>query len=580
VELLREHMARGLAFNTALEAVAAGCVFTTHTPVAAGHDVFAHDLLIAHFGDFIRELGVPIERFLELAHAPSLPGFFNMTRLALNGTRHVNGVSRIHGAVSARLCADQWPQIPPAENPVGFVTNGVHVPTFLHQSWADFFDAALPADWRERLRDVDFWRLIEALPDDRYWETAQAVKSQMLASVRDRVQREYLRKGLSSAQCRHVTRFLDPARPDVLTIGFARRFATYKRAALLLRDRPRLTRLLHDAGRPLLFLFAGKAHPADEPGKAVLREIKQLMLLPEFVGRVVFLEDYDMQLARWLVSGVDVWLNNPIAPLEASGTSGMKAAVNGRLNLSVLDGWWAEACAADNGWGIPPVSARDPERRDALEADLIFETLEQEVVPLYYARDAHGRSAEWVRRSKRAMTSVIPRFNTRRMVYDYSQGLYVPAARQYAKLAEGNFAGAQTLADWKARVRQAWPRVVLRLLTDTPAEMARGARLRLRIAAALAGLEPADVRVEFVARRLLPESTFEIPALSSYTEGARDGVWSTMLAPTAELDTDGAAVFALDAQPVECGQFATQIRIYPWHELLSHPFELGLMKEL
>jgi starch phosphorylase len=580
VELLREHMARGLAFDAALEAVAAGCVFTTHTPVAAGHDAFGHELLVANFGDFIRDLGVPIERFLELAHAPALPGLFNMTRLALNGTRHVNGVSRIHGGVSARLCADQWPQIPPQENPVGFVTNGVHVPTFLHQTWADFFDVALPADWRERLRDTDFWRVIEALPDDRYWETAQAVKSQMLASVRERVQREYVRKGLSAAQCRHVTRLLDPVRPDVLTIGFARRFATYKRAALLLRDRARLARLLHEVGRPVVFLFAGKAHPADEPGKSVLREIKQLMLLPEFVGRVVFLEDYDMQLARWLVSGVDVWLNNPIAPLEASGTSGMKAAVNGRLNLSVLDGWWGEACAADNGWGIPPVNVRDPERRDALEAELIFETLEQEVVPLYYARNTQGHSPEWVRRSKRAMTTVIPRFNTRRMVYDYAQGLYNPAARQYAKLAEGNFAGARALADWKQRVRQAWPRVVLRLLSDAPADMTRGERLRLRVAATLEGLLPADVRVEFVARRRLPESAFEIPALSSYGDGVRDGLWSAMLSATAELEADGAAVFALDAQPVECGQFETQIRIYPWHELLSHPFEVGLMKEL
>jgi starch phosphorylase len=580
VELLREHMARGLAFNTALEAVAAGCVFTTHTPVAAGHDAFSHELLVANFGDFIREFGVPIERFLELAHAPSVPGFFNMTRLALNGTRHVNGVSRIHGAVSARLCADQWPQIPPEENPVGFVTNGVHVPTFLHQTWADFFDAALPADWRERLRDPDFWRVIEALPDDRYWETSQSVKSQMLASVRERLQREYTRKGLSTAQCRHVTRLLDPAKPDVLTIGFARRFATYKRAALLLRDRARLARLLNDARRPLLFLFAGKAHPADEPGKQVLREIKQLMLLPEFVGRVVFLEDYDMQLARWLVSGVDVWLNNPIAPLEASGTSGMKAAINGRLNLSVLDGWWAEACVPDNGWGIPPVSVRDPERRDALEADLIFETLEQEVLPLYYARNTHGHSPEWVRRSKRAMTTVIPRFNTRRMVYDYAQGLYYPAARAYAKLARESFAGAQLLADWKQRVREKWPRVVLRLLSDAPADMERGERLQLRVAAVLEGLQPADVRVEFVAQRRLPASKYEVPALSSYAEAAHEGVWSVMLAANGEHDTDGASIFVLDAQPVECGQFATQIRIYPWHELLSHRFELGLMRDL
>ena len=244
----------------------------------------------------------------------------------------------------------------------------------------------------------------------------------MLASVRERLQREYARKGLSPAQWRHVTRHLDPQRPDMLTIGFARRFATYKRAALLLRDRARLARLVNDPERPLLFLFAGKAHPADQPGQQVLREIKQLMLAPEFMGRVVFLEDYDLQLARWLVSGVDVWLNNPIAPLEASGTSGMKAAVNGRLNLSVLDGWWAEGWTQDNGWGIPPVNVQDPERRDALEAELIFDTLEEETVPLYYSRNDDGYSPEWVRRSKRAMSTIIPRFNMRRMVYDYARG--------------------------------------------------------------------------------------------------------------------------------------------------------------
>ena len=268
LELLREHMARALPFEAALEAVAAGCVFTTHTPVAAGHDAFGHAHLLAHLGDFIRELGVPVERFLELAHAPAVPGFFNMTRLALNGTRHVNGVSRIHGAVSARLCADQWPEIAPEENPVGFVTNGVHVPTFLHQTWADFFDSALPQNWRERLRDVDFWKLIEALPDERYWETSQSVKTQMLASVRERVQREYARKELSAAQCRHVTRLLDPARPDVLTIGFARRFATYKRAALLLRDRARLARLLNDARAAGVVPVRRQSPPGRRAGQA------------------------------------------------------------------------------------------------------------------------------------------------------------------------------------------------------------------------------------------------------------------------------------------------------------------------
>ncbi len=580
LELLREYVSQGLAFNAALEAVAADCVFTTHTPVAAGHDAFGPDLIVQHFGDFIRELGIPAERFLELGRAPGAPGLFNMTRLALNGARHINGVSRIHGAVSARLCADQWPEVRPEDNPVGWVTNGVHVPTFLHQRWMEFFDRELGREWRERLRDVDFWRALETVPDERYWSTAQDVKARMLASVRERLRREYQRKGLSPAQLRHVTRFLDPQRPGILTLGFARRFATYKRATLLLRDRARLARLVNDPEHPVVVLFAGKAHPADEPGKYVLREIRQLMMSEEFAGRIVFLEDYDLQLARSLVSGVDVWLNNPIAPLEASGTSGMKAAINGRLNLSILDGWWAEGWMQDNGWGIPPASVQDPERRDALEAELILGALEEEVVPLYYGRDEAGMPGSWVRFSKRAMISVIPRFNMRRVLFDYTQGLYRPAAAQYRRLAADAFTGARTLADWKQKVRQAWPRVSLKLLADAARDLPRGERLRLRVAAGLNGLSPADVRVEFVARRLLPEADVEPPPLSSYDQPPRAGLWHGALAATEEHDVDGALIFALDIEPPECGQFRTEVRIYPWHELLSHPYELGLMKWL
>jgi glycogen phosphorylase len=580
LELLREHLGRGLPFSAALEAVAAGCVFTTHTPVAAGHDAFAPELIVQHLEAFIRELGVPVERLLELARAPAAPGLFNMTRLAMNGSRHVNGVSRIHGAVSARLWADQWPEVHPEDNPVGFVTNGVHVPTFLHQRWMEFFDRELGPQWRERLREPEFWSALERVPEERYWATAQEVKARMLGSVRERLQREYARKGLSPAQLRHVTRFLDPQRPGVLTLGFARRFATYKRATLLLRDRARLARLVHDTERPLVLLFAGKAHPADEPGKQVLRELRQLMISQEFAGRILFLEDYDLQLARSLVSGVDVWLNNPIAPLEASGTSGMKAAINGRLNLSILDGWWAEGWAQDNGWGIPPSGVQDPERRDALEAELILGTLEEEVLPLYYSRDAGGCPRAWVRRSKRAMMTVIPRFNMRRVLFDYTRGLYVPAATQYRRLAEDAFTGARTLAEWKQRVRQAWPKVSLRLLNDCARDLPRGERLRLRVAAALNGLAPADVRVEFLARRLLPEADPSPPPLSSYGRSRPPGLWSAAFAATDEQDSDGAAIFALDVAPAECGQFRTEVRIYPRHELLSHPYELGLMKWL
>jgi starch phosphorylase len=580
VELLREHLAQGLPFNAALEAVAADCVFTTHTPVAAGHDAFGPELIVQHLEGQIRELGVPVERFLDLARTPGAPGLFNMTRLALNGTRHVNGVSRVHGEVSARLCADQWPELRPTDNPVGFVTNGVHVPTFLHQRWIQFFDQELGREWRDRLSDQEFWHALERVPDERYWATAQDVKSRMLATMRERLRREYERKGSSPAQLRHVTRFLDPQRPDVLTLGFARRFATYKRATLILRDRARLAQLVNDAEHPVVMLFAGKAHPADEPGKQVLRELRQLMMSQEFAGRIIFLEDYDLQLARSLVSGVDVWLNNPIAPLEASGTSGIKAAINGRLNLSILDGWWAEGWTQDNGWGIPPSSVHDPERRDTFEAELILEMLAEEVLPLYYARDEAGCPHDWVKRSKRAMMTVIPRFNMRRVLGDYAQGLYLPAVAQYRRLSADGFTGARTLADWKQRVRAAWPRVGLKLLSDAARDLPRGERLRLRVAAGLNGLTPADTRVEFVARRLLPEADRTPATLSSYGLPARDGVWHAAFTPTDEHDPDGAVVFALDVEPPECGQFRTEVRIYPWHELLSHPHELGLMKWL
>jgi glycogen phosphorylase len=580
LELLREHLRRGLPFSAALEATAADCVFTTHTPVAAGHDAFGHELLVRHFEDFIRELGIPLERFLELGRAPSSPGAFNMTWLALNGARHINGVSRIHGAVSARLCAEAWPELRPEDNPVGFITNGVHVPTFLHQRWMEFFDRELGREWRERLRDAEFWTRLDTVSDERYWATAQDVKARMLANVRERLQREYERKGLSPAQLQHVVRFLDPLRPGVLTLGFARRFATYKRATLLLRDRARLARLVNNPERPVVLLFAGKAHPADEPGKQVLRELRQLMTSQEFAGRIVFLEDYDLQLARCLVSGVDVWLNNPIAPLEASGTSGMKAAINGRLNLSILDGWWAEGWTQDNGWGIPPAAVQDPERRDTLEAELILGTLEEEVLPLYYVRDEGGCPRAWVRQSKRAMMSVIPRFNMRRVLFDYTQGLYLPAASQYRRLADDDFTGARALADWKQRVRAAWPKVSLRLLADVARDLPRGERLRLRVAAGLNGLTPADVRVEFVARRLLPEADRAPPPLSSYLQPPRAGLWSAAFTATEEQERDGAVVFALDVEPPECGQFQTDVRIYPRHELMSQPYELGLMKWL
>jgi glycogen phosphorylase len=546
--------------------------------VAAGHDAF-HDELFGHcFSGFAQRAGIELTRLLELGRAPGIQHEFNMTRLALNGARHVNGVSRIHGGVSAHLCAYHWPEVPAAQNPVGYVTNGVHVPTFLTQPWAAFFDSHIGSNWRERLSDHEFWQALGAVPDPVYWEVAQDVKSRMLAGVRERLRREYARKGLSTAQLGRITRLLDPADPNVLTLGFARRFATYKRASLLLHDRARLAKLVDGSDRPVLFIFAGKAHPADHPGQAILREIKQLMLTPEFAGNVLFLEDYDMQLARWLVAGVDVWLNNPITPLEASGTSGIKAAINGRLNLSVLDGWWSEAFDGTNGWGIPGAHVQDNDRRDALDTDAIMDTLENEVAPQYYRRNAAGYSPEWVLACKRAMMTVIPRFNTRRMVCDYQTGMYLPAAAASAALAADSLAGARALATWKQLVRAAWPGVSVRHVGEVTPVLSRTSPLTLRVAVELNGLSPEDVAVEFIATRRLPRDTFDSPALCSYGTATSDHRWQAQLRPAG---TDaGAIIYASELTPPGSGQYSMEIRVRPTHRLLTHPLELGLLKSL
>jgi glycogen phosphorylase len=579
LELLREQMAHGLTFEAGLEAVAAQCVFTTHTPVAAGHDAFPETLFSEHFSGMARAMNLPMEALLALGRGPGADGRFNMTRLALNGARRINGVSRIHGSVSAQLCADHWPEVPPAENPLGYVTNGVHVPTFLSSVWAQYLDARLP-EWRDRLCDADYWSAIDAEPDAPFWAAGQDVKSRMLSGVRARLAMEYRRKGLSPVQLRHVTRLLDPANPNVLTIGFARRFATYKRAALIMRDRERLLRLVSSADRPVLFLFAGKAHPADQPGQQVLREIKQAMLSPELAGHVVFLEDYDIQLARWLVTGVDVWLNNPIAPLEASGTSGMKAAINGRLNLSILDGWWAEAFDGGNGWGISGADVQDAGRRDALDAEAVLDAIEEDVVPLYYARNHEGLSAEWVRRCRHAMATVVPQFNMRRTVRDYASGLYGPAARHGARLLADGGAGATRLAAWKQRVRAHWKAVRILGVHDEPRGPGASAPLRMAVSVDTGGLSPADLRVEFKAQRLLPSEPFDQAPLTSFGHAPPLGQWRAEFSPAGRTAPDGGALYEIAAVPPATGQYRLEVRVYPWHELLSHPLEMGLLKTL
>ena len=586
LELMRERVAAGVPFAAAREAVAAQSVFTTHTPVAAGHDAFHGDLVLRYLGDYAGALGLAPEAFLGLGRNHE-QGRFNMTTLALGLSRRQNGVSRIHGGVSAAICAQAWPEVPPEDNPIGYVTNGVHVPTFLFQRWKDVFDVQYGEEWRIHLSDAAYWSRIYDLPDTLFWETRQAIKSSMLRLVRERLKRQCARNKVSEAHFQRQARFLDPENPRVLTIGFARRFATYKRATLLFRDPRWLDSIVGDPDRPVVFVFAGKAHPADEPGRRLIREVHEMANRPEFLGRVLFIEDYDMGLARSMVAGVDVWLNNPVYPLEASGTSGMKAGINGTINLSVLDGWWAEGYDGQNGWAIPNSTLDDPNRRDDEDARSLYEILQDQVVPSYYERNERGLPPRWVARAKRSMATIIPAFNTRRMVSNYVTGLYRPAAAQGRRLVADGCAGARDLAAWRERVAQAWPGVRLRLASERPARVAFGDKVTMRVAVHLNGLDPRDARVELLLTRVLPDGPHDSPPLCSFGgEGERvrirDGheVATETFAPTGQVEQDGSHVYAIECTPPWCGQLSAEVRAVPHHALLSHPYEVGLMRWL
>jgi starch phosphorylase len=593
LERVREHAAAGLPFGAALEATAASTVFTTHTPVSAGHDVFSLDSVARQFASFPAEIGVTTAEFLDLGRMTDQPDVFNMTHLAIRGSAAVNGVSKIHGRVSSRLCAPSWPDVPAGENPVGFVTNGVHVPTFMRATWVALLEEHLGADWRERLGDKALMAKIADIPDSVFWHTNQKVKSQLLRVLRERLAQQYQRNGLSEAHVHRLLKLVNPDNPDVLTIGFARRFATYKRATLLMADLNWLEQIVRNEERPVLFVFAGKAHPADEPAQWMMREIQRISSQPPFLGKLLLVEGYDMGLGRVLTSGVDVWLNTPVHPFEASGTSGMKAAINGTVNLSVLDGWWAEAYDGRhehrNGWGIPPaLDDQGAADRDRQDSTTLYEILQDEVVPLYYARNAGlGFSAEWVRLCKRSMASVLPAFNSERVLHDYVREFYGPAARHARVVAADGFRVARELGEWKARVRQAWSGVTLKLLSAPVSEIPFSERVTMEVEVGLNGLAPSDVRVECQVKRVLG-SDLVVP-LQGYADNRRphhgvnylDGS-AVLLEPFAKgtVDDSGACRYQLEFQPPWAGTLQVEIRAVPEHAHLSHPYELGLMHKL
>ncbi|MFO0882770.1 MAG: alpha-glucan family phosphorylase [Pirellulales bacterium] len=429
LEVVRERMHDdGMTFQDALREVAQQTCFTTHTPVPAGHDRFSGELVEEHLGPLRDQLGISYDQLMGLGRVEPQNNQepFCMTVVGLKMSRRANAVSQLHGHISRRMWAQLWPWRVEEEIPIGHITNGVHIPSWLAQQMLQLYDRHFVAGWIYRMGEPEVWQAIHQVDPGELWETHNSLKNSLLAFVRRRISRQCRRRGESDEVVETARNVLDP---NILTIGFGRRFATYKRATLLFSDLDRLAALVNDKERPMQIVFAGKAHPKDEPGKGFIRAIANLRHDPRFANRIVYIEDYDMNVCRHMIQGVDVWLNNPRRPLEASGTSGQKVVLNGGLNLSILDGWWAEAYDGENGFaigtGTSHVSDEITDRRDA---ESLFKTLEDLVVPMYYERDVDGLPRRWIKRMMNSISTLAWRFSAHRMVMDYARACYVPAA--------------------------------------------------------------------------------------------------------------------------------------------------------
>ncbi|CAO5172386.1 Glycogen phosphorylase [Frankia sp. AiPs1] len=560
LERIRELTETGLSFDEALEAARAGTLFTTHTPVPAGIDRFPRDLVARHFGGDNSWPGVPVERILDLG-VEADPNVFNMAHMGLRLAQRSNGVSKLHGIVSREMFAGLWPGFDAAEVPIGSVTNGVHAPTWVSRTVLELADRELGPGLLAD--DAAGFGAFATLDDEVIWTARRALRERLVAEVRRRLRASWLERGAAPGELDWIESVFDP---DVLTIGFARRVPSYKRLTLMLRDRDRLRRLLLHPERPVQMVIAGKAHPADDGGKQLVQQIVQFADDPAVRARIVFLPDYDIGMARFLYSGSDVWLNNPLRPLEACGTSGMKAALNGCLNLSIRDGWWDELYDGQNGWAIPTADGvEDPDRRDDIESVALYDLLENTVATRFYDRETAGSPPRrWTAMVKHTLSTLGPQVLASRMVQEYVERYYVPAGVSARTVAADGLAGARDLSAWKARVRAAWPGVrVLNVdsagLGDTPQV---GQSLVVRATIDLGGLGPDDVDVIASYGRVDLADRIAAPGALSLSH-VEDGDGSHRYEGVIELG--------------RTGPFGYTVRVLPRHPLAASVAELGLV---
>ncbi|MFE2046852.1 glycosyltransferase family 1 protein [Streptomyces sp. NPDC059477] len=561
LERINELCETGLDFDAALETVRAGTVFTTHTPVPAGIDRFDRELIGRHFGPAAELPRIEVERILRLGrenYPGGEPHLFNMAAMGLRLAQRANGVSLLHGQVSRGMFAGLWPGFDAEEVPITSVTNGVHAPTWVAPEVLRLQDRSAG----EGPGGDERWDAAAGLPDPELWELRRTLRGHLVEEVRERLRASWRQRGAGTAELGWIDSVLDPS---VLTIGFARRVPSYKRLTLMLRDRERLTELLLHPERPVQIVVAGKAHPADDGGKRLIQELVRFADDARVRHRIVFLPDYGMAMAQKLYPGCDIWLNNPLRPLEACGTSGMKAALNGCLNLSVLDGWWDEWFDPHFGWAIPTAdgAAMDIDRRDDIEAAALYDLLEQRITPRFYERGQQGLPDRWIEMVRRTLTQLGPKVLAGRMVREYVERLYAPAARAHRSLEAD---AARELARWKTRVRGAWPAVTVdHVETSAAIETAElGTTVSLRVRVALGDLAPEDVEVQAVSGRV--------------DSGDRIADASTApLKPVAGPDTEGRWSYEGPLALDRTGPFGYTVRILPAHRLLASTAELGLL---
>jgi len=565
LERIRELMAeRKFSFAEAREALWPTNIFTTHTPVPAGNERFSIDLIEKYFRAWAEDLGLGWKDFLALGRerVDDDHETFCMTVLALRLAAYANGVARLHGAVSRDMWKGLWPALPAAEIPIGHVTNGVHPRTWVSNNMVDLLDRYFGPHFEEQPTDLAIWNRMDRISDEELWRTHERRRERLVSFARDRIRRQLKRNGATENRVHEAE---DALSPYAFTISFARRFATYKRATLLFRDPARLLRLLQDTERPIQLIFAGKAHPHDMPGKDLIRDIVHFAEEHDVVSRIVFLEDYDMTMSRYLTSGSDLWLNTPRRPLEASGTSGMKAAMNGVLNCSVLDGWWDEAYQGDVGWAIGRGEQyEDTNLQDEVESKALYDLLEREIVPLFYQRGRDGLPREWIKRMKTCMRVIGQSMSSHRMLMDYANQFYLPALENYRRLTKSEFQESRDLAAYLARLRSAWHELsVLRLESDARPIMQRGDTITVTACIRLGPLSPEELNVELYCGSVSNQGTLENARRCPMQPIAREG---------------DCYRYQVSIECAETGRQGHTVRILPRHDALVHPYIPGLIK--